>query len=181
MPGILVHICCAPDGLYVMSLLREKYDASGFFYNPNIYPLEEYSLRLKETRRIARILPFHLYEGEYDSQNWEKLIEKFKDEPEKGRRCDICYAIRLHKTAQKANELGINSFTTVMSLSPWKKAYVLNRMGSMFAKKYGLHFLDADFKKKDGFKKSIDLSRRYHLYRQNYCGCRYSKKDKIQT
>ena len=173
---MLVHICCAPDALYVLQLLKDEYEVSGYFYNPNIYPQEEYDLRLEETRKVADTFGASLIEGEYDSQRWYGLTEKFKDEPEKGRRCDICYAMRLEKTAQKAAELGFDVFTTVMSLSPWKKADVLNRQGRMFARRYGLDFLEADFKKKDGFTKSVRMSKDYGLYRQDYCGCEYSRR-----
>jgi predicted adenine nucleotide alpha hydrolase (AANH) superfamily ATPase len=173
---MLVHLCCAPDALYVLSLLKEEYEVCGYFYNPNIHPRQEYDLRLDETRKVARVLDIRLYEGLYDDERWLRITQKFKEEPEKGRRCDVCYAMRLEKTAQKASELGFDIFTTVMSLSPWKKAESLNRMGRMFASRYGIRFLEADFKKKDGFRKSIELSKDHGLYRQNYCGCVYSKK-----
>jgi len=177
MKKILVHICCAPDALFVMGLLKKDYDACGYFYNPNIHPWKEYELRLKETRKVAQTLNFKLIEEIYDDDQWFKITEKYKDEPEKGKRCDICYAMRLKKTAQKASELGFDSFTTVMSLSPWKKADVLNQLGKMFAHKYKINFLEANFKKKDGFRKSIELSKQHGLYRQNYCGCKYSMRE----
>jgi predicted adenine nucleotide alpha hydrolase (AANH) superfamily ATPase len=173
---MLVHVCCAPDALYVIDLLKKDYDVYGYFYNPNIHPEEEYRLRLQETQKVAEILEMSLIEEKYDPENWFELTEKFKAEPEKGRRCDVCYAMRLQRTAQKAAQEGFHIFTTVMSLSPWKKVKVMNRMGRMFAKRYGIDFLVADFKKKDGFKKSIELSKKYALYRQNYCGCIYSKR-----
>lgn len=171
---MLVHICCAPDALYVMDLLRQEYDVTGFFYNPNIHPEKEYTLRLEEARRVAQILDFELIEAEYDKENWLSITDKFKDEPEKGLRCDVCYAIRLDRAAQQASDLGFDIFATVMSLSPLKKAAALNKMGRMFANRYSIDFLDADFKKKDGFKKSVELSKQHQLYRQNYCGCVYS-------
>lgn len=177
-PKILAHLCCAPDALYVVGLLQESYEVIGYFYNPNIHPEEEYRLRLEETRRVARHLEFALVEGEYEADRWFQLTEKFKDEPEKGRRCHICYAWRLNKTAEKAKELGIPLFTTIMSISPWKSSAVLNRIGRMTGRKYGLGFLEADFKKKDGFKKSVLLSKQFGLYRQNYCGCLYSRRTK---
>lgn len=176
VPLILVHICCAPDALYVMSILKDTYEPAGYFYNPNIHPSEEYEFRLEETRKVADSLNFTLFVGEYDKDRWLKITEKFKDEPEKGRRCDICYALRLESTARTASKKNFPSFTTVMSLSPWKKPDVLNRIGRMCASRHNVRFLEADFKKKDGFKKSIELSRHHKLYRQNYCGCVYSKK-----
>jgi len=174
-PKILVHICCAPDGLYVMEILRKDYNVSGFFYNPNIHPFSEYKLRLEETKKVSHLLSFDLIEGDYDAHRWFKITQKYKNEPEKGRRCDICYALRLKKTAETAARLHFDLFTTVMSLSPWKKADVLNRIGKMFGQRHGIDFLEANFKKKDGFRKSVILSRQYGLYRQNYCGCQYSQ------
>jgi predicted adenine nucleotide alpha hydrolase (AANH) superfamily ATPase len=173
-PRILVHVCCAPDGLYVLGLLRQEYDVAGFFSNSNIHPAEEYALRLDEAKKVARILSVPMIEDPCDAGRWLALTRKFKDEPEKGRRCDVCYASRLQRTAQAAARGGFDVFATVMSLSPWKKAAVINRIGRQFGTRYGVRFLEADFKKKDGFKTSIGLSREHELYRQNYCGCLYS-------
>ncbi|MDD8030946.1 MAG: epoxyqueuosine reductase QueH [Acidobacteriota bacterium] len=175
-PELMVHLCCAPDALYVIGLLQPSYKVTGFFYNPNIHPEEEYQLRLEEIRKIAGHLSFELIEGQYQPNLWFKLTEKFQAEPEKGRRCHICYAWRLDQTANKARELGIPLFTTVMSISPWKNSSVLNRMGKMIARKYRIEYLEADFKKKDGFNKSVQLSKQFGLYRQNYCGCLYSQR-----
>jgi predicted adenine nucleotide alpha hydrolase (AANH) superfamily ATPase len=175
-PVILAHLCCAPDALYVVGLLQASYQVTGFFYNPNIHPEEEYDLRLRETRRVASHLGFKLIEGKYDPDRWLQLTEKFKDEPEKGRRCHICYAWRLQATARLAKELGFPLFTTIMSISPWKSAEVLNRIGRLTARKFRLEFLEANFKKKDGFRKSVAMSQAFGLYRQNYCGCLYSRK-----
>lgn len=171
---MLVHICCAPDALYVMGLLGEDYDVSGYFYNPNIHPRQEYERRREETKKVASTLEFDLVEGLYEDSLWHKLTAKFKEEPEKGRRCDVCYALRLARTAQRASELGFDAYATVMSLSPWKKAEVMNKIGKMFGRRYSIEFLEANFKKKDGFKKSVELSRQHGLYRQDYCGCIYS-------
>jgi len=173
-PKILAHICCAPDAIYVIDLLQNDYDVTGFFSNPNIWPAEEYAKRLGETRKVEQILGFELLEDVYDAAHWFEAVDAFKAAPEKGRRCDICYALRLQRAAQKAVSLGTPSFTTIMSLSPWKKADVLNRIGRMLGRKNKIHFLEANFKKKGGFEKSLELSRRHGLYRQNYCGCLYS-------
>ena len=177
-PRILVHICCAPDALYVARYLGENYEVTGFFYDPNIQPKGEYDLRLEEARKVAGMLGVALLEGPYDVDRWLALTLKFKDEPEKGRRCDVCYAMRLQKTAEAARDAGIGMFTTVMSLSPWKKAGTMNRIGRLFASRYKVVFLEADFKKKDGFRKSIVMSREAGLYRQDYCGCLYGKNRK---
>lgn len=170
-PRILVHVCCAPDALYVFGVLKDVYEVTGFFSNSNIQPREEYDLRLDEARKVALDSGVGLIEDDYDPEGWTALTLKFKDEPEKGRRCDVCYAARLGRTAARAAGEGFDAFTTVMSLSPWKKAAVLNRMGRQFAARHRVAFLEADFKKKDGFKKSVDLSRAHGLYRQDYCGC----------
>lgn len=173
-PKILVHICCAPDGLYVMDVLREDYEPVGFFYNPNIHPAEEYRRRLEDAERVCRLKGFPLIVGARDEDRWLELTRKFKDEPEMGRRCDVCYALRLERTGRVAACQGFDLFTTVMSLSPHKKAESINRIGRMFGRRHGLSFLEANFKKQDGFRKSVALSRGLDLYRQDYCGCLYS-------
>ena len=172
---ILVHVCCAPDALFVFGVLKGDYEVSGFFSNSNIQPREEYALRLEEARKVAAASSVPLVEDDYDPDAWIALTSKFKEEPEKGRRCDVCYASRLARTAARAAREGFDAFATVMSLSPWKKAAVMNRIGRQFAARYGIAFLEADFKKKDGFKKSVELSRAHGLYRQDYCGCIYSR------
>jgi len=171
---ILVHVCCAPDALYVLGLLRADYEVTAFFSNGNIHPAAEYAKRLDEARKVAAILGVAWLEDGYDPERWLRLTRTFAAEPEKGRRCDVCYALRLERTARTAAGRGFDYFTTVMSLSPWKKAAVINRIGRQFGTRFGLRFLEADFKKRDGFKKSVDLSRGHGLYRQNYCGCVYS-------
>lgn len=175
-PRLLVHVCCAPDALYVLELLKAEYEVAGFFSNSNIHPREEYELRLAETRKVAAEIGVPLLEDAYEPEAWLALTRKLKDEPEKGRRCDVCYAVRLKRTAEAAARGGFDGFTTVMSLSPWKKADVLNRIGRQFAVRYGLSFLAADFKKRDGFKRSVELSRAHGLYRQSSCGCVYSQR-----
>lgn len=174
-PRFLVHVCCAPDALFVFGVLKDGYEVTGFFSNSNIHPREEYDLRLDEARKVARLSGVPLIEDDYDPEGWIALTAKFKDEPEKGRRCDVCYAARLARTAARAAREGFDAFATVMSLSPWKKAAVMNRIGRQFAARHGIAFLESDFKKKDGFKKSVDLSRAHGLYRQDYCGCVYSR------
>jgi len=173
---ILVHICCAPDALYVLGILKNDFDVSGYFYNPNIHPRKEHDLRLEEARSVAKSLKVTLYEDKYETERWFDITQKFRFEPEKGKRCNICYAMRLEKTALKAKELNFETFTTVMSLSPWKKSDVMNRIGLMFSHRHGINFFEANFKKKDGFRKSVELSKHHGLYRQNYCGCEFSRR-----
>lgn len=175
---ILVHVCCAPDGAYVLRLLQENFEPTAFFYNPNIYPPEEYSLRFQEMIKVVQWLGIPLIEEKPDFDRWFELTKDLKDEPEMGRRCEVCYALRLEKTAIKAATDKFPLFTTVMSLSPWKKSQLLNSLGENLAQKYGVNFLKADFKKKDGFLKSVALSRELGLYRQDYCGCLYSYQER---
>jgi predicted adenine nucleotide alpha hydrolase (AANH) superfamily ATPase len=178
-PKLLVHICCAPDAAYVIGLLRDAHKVTGFFSNSNIQPAGEYDRRLEETRKVAALLGIQLIEDEYAPSLWLERTHKLRHEPEKGRRCDVCYALRLERTARTASALGFDGFTTIMSLSPWKKAAALNRIGKMLGRRFGLKYLEADFKKKDGFRKSVALSRELNLYRQDYCGCVYSRRTQV--
>ena len=175
-PGMLAHVCCGPDALYAIGVLQQEYDVIGVFHNPNIWPPEEYGRRLEEARKVEKILDFQLIEERYVPEAWFEMTAPLKSEPERGRRCDVCYALRLERTALRALALGLPAFATVMSVSPLKKTDVINRIGSRIARKHGLSFLETDFKKKGGFQKSVELSRRYGLYRQNYCGCLYSRR-----
>ncbi len=177
-PRLLLHVCCAPDGLYVAGLLAAEYEVTLWFDNPNIQPREEYDIRVEEARRTAAAEGWPFLEAPYDTERWVRLTRKFRGEPEKGRRCDVCYALRLGRTAETAARLGFDAFTTVMTLSPHKKAAVLNRIGRMFGRRHGVRFVEADFKKKDGFRKSAALSRARGMYRQDYCGCLDSRRTK---
>lgn len=175
-PRLLLHSCCAPDALYVAGLLQTDYRVTAFFYNPNIQPRAEYDLRLADLLKVARAAGLDVVEEPPDEARWLGLTAKFRDEPEMGRRCLVCYAVRLERTAAAAARGGYDAFATVMSVSPHKKAAALNRMGRMFGRRFGLRFLESDFKKKDGFKKSVALSRLHGLYRQDYCGCLSSRR-----
>jgi predicted adenine nucleotide alpha hydrolase (AANH) superfamily ATPase len=175
-PKLLAHICCAPDAAYVIGLLKDTHEVTGFFSNSNIHPAAEFGRRLEEMRKVAALLDIKLIEDVYNPALWLKQTHRLRHEPEKGRRCDVCYALRLERTGQAAAALRFDSFTTIMSLSPWKKAAALNRIGRMLGRRFGVEFLEADFKKKDGFRKSVALSRELYLYRQDYCGCVYSQK-----
>jgi predicted adenine nucleotide alpha hydrolase (AANH) superfamily ATPase len=159
-----------------LNLLKKNYKVTGYFYNPNIHPREEYDKRVEETRKVAATVSVPLIEEEYDPERWFHITQKYRSEPEKGKRCDICYALRLERTARSAEQLQFGTFTTVMSLSPWKKAAVMNRIGRMFARRKRINFFEANFKKGDGFRKSVEMSKNLGLYRQNYCGCEYSRR-----
>lgn len=175
MEKLLLHICCAPDAAYAIEYFGRDYYLIGYFYDPNIHPEEEYRLRLSETKRLSDILSFTLYEGEYDPERWFSITEGMDKEPEGGKRCEICFRMRLERSASFARTMGVDFFSTVLTVSPHKDAKLINRIGREVAGRFGLRFLEADLKKKDGFKKSIILSKKYGLYRQNYCGCVYSK------
>ena len=175
-PKMLLHICCAPCSTAVIERLKDEFDITGYFYDPNIHPYEEYLRRLEETKRLYIAIGIPLIEAQYDAEIWFKLTENFKHELEGGKRCEVCYDMRLEKAAEFAKENGFDIFTTVLSISPRKKAETINNIGRRLAEKYGIKFYGADFKKKDGFKRSLELSRKYNLYRQDYCGCIYSKR-----
>jgi uracil-DNA glycosylase family 4 len=170
-PGILLHICCAPDATSVFERLNARFRVTGFFYNPQIEPKAEYDKRLAETMKVARALGFELIAGEYDLDRWIQAVRGLETEPEKGKRCEVCYAFRLEETARLARQKGFEYFTTTLSVSPHKSFEWLKGMGEALSRKYGVRFLAEDFKKQDGFKRSLELSEELNLYRQDYCGC----------
>ncbi len=171
---IFFHICCAPDATVTIERLNPDYNVTGFFYNPNIHPGEEYNFRINEMRWLARMLGIPLIEGEYERSYWFSLIKGLEEEPEGGKRCEVCIRMRLEKTAALACQEGFPIFGTALTVSPHKNAPLINRIGLELANRYGLTFLETDFKKGDGFKRSVELSMAYGLYRQKYCGCIYS-------
>ncbi|MEK7850415.1 MAG: epoxyqueuosine reductase QueH [Deltaproteobacteria bacterium] len=174
-PEMLLHTCCAPCSTYVLELLMEVFDLTLYFYDPNIHPKEEYEKRRDEMRGYAERFSIHFVEGPYDVERWFESTMAHKKDAEGSGRCLICYEMRLRETARFAGDNGFEYFGTVLSISPHKRAEKINEIGLSLAKEYGIKYLEADFKKRDGFKKSIELSRRYGLYRQDYCGCVYSK------
>lgn len=176
-PTVLIHACCAPDATVVIERMREDYDITIYFYNPNIQPESEYKLRVEEMKRLATEMNIACEIGPYDFRRWLKMARGMKHLPEGGKRCEICFKMRLEQTAQKAAAENFDFFTTVLTVSPHKDAALINAMGREIGAKYQVKFIEENFKKKDGFKRSIELSRIYSLYRQNYCGCIYSKRD----
>lgn len=171
---LLLHVCCAPDATAVVERLSGSYSVIAFFYNPCIHPEEEYRKRLSEAKKVAEIMGFELIEGEYDVKKWEEEIRGLEDEPEGGKRCWRCYHMRLERTSSCARQLGIKLFTTTLSISPHKNFEKIREIGDDIARMNGLRFIGENFKKMDGFKRSVELSRSLGLYRQNYCGCRFS-------
>lgn len=172
---LLLHTCCAPCSPHVIEILQREFDVSIFFYNPNIHPFEEYQVRLEEMRQFCSKVPVALLVGEYDADRWFQMVEGMETEEEGGKRCELCYGMRLEKTARFAQSNGFEHITTTLTVSPHKMAAIINRIGREWAGTCDVNFYEADFKKRDGFKKSCELSKKYGFYRQNYCGCTYSK------
>ena len=154
-------------------LQSDGYSITGYFCNPNIHPVEEYMSRLSVAKEVSRLLNFELLEGPYDSRQWFEMLSGFADESEGKKRCAGCFRMRLEVTWKKALESGIPFFTTTMTVSPHKNAAIINPIGKEIG---GRSFLERDFKKKDGFKKTINFAKKHKLYRQDYCGCEYSKR-----
>ncbi|RLE17581.1 MAG: hypothetical protein DRJ14_06125 [Acidobacteria bacterium] len=171
---LLLHICCAPDAAWIPEKLEQDYEVTCFFYNPNIYPAKEHEKRASEMRRLAKAKGYRLAEPPFDPEIFEKRTAHLRYQPEKAGRCSICYRIRLEETARFAHENGYDLFATVLTVSPHKLVDRINRIGETVAEKYGITYLPSDFKKEDGFKKSVEESRNYNLYRQDYCGCESS-------
>jgi predicted adenine nucleotide alpha hydrolase (AANH) superfamily ATPase len=169
---VALHICCAVCAAgAVERLLQEGHQVSGFFYNPNIHPEEEYQRRLLNARQVARELGFTLSEGLYAPEEWYQAVKSLEDEPEGGKRCPVCFRIRLEKTYQFMQESGCEAFATTLTMGSNKSAELIGRLGQEIG---GEKFLSRDFKKKDGIKRAGELARQWGLYRQHYCGCVYS-------
>jgi predicted adenine nucleotide alpha hydrolase (AANH) superfamily ATPase len=175
-PKLLLHICCAPDEAYAVDLIKDDYDLHCFFCNPNIFPSEEYDLRLSEAKKAAKIYGVPFTWDEYDYNLWTEAVKGLTDTPEGGARCRACFLLRLTRAAEACASMGWPAFGTVMSVSPHKKAPMLDEAGTEAASIHNVSYVPFDFKKKDGFRKSVILSERLGLYRQNYCGCELSQK-----
>lgn len=182
IPKLLLHSCCAPCSSYVLEYLSQYFHITIFYYNPNISYEEEYQKRISEQQRLIQELPvkntIHFLQGEYEPDRFYQLAKGLEQAPEGGERCFRCYELRLEETAKLAKEQGFDYFTTTLSISPHKNAAKLNELGEMLSQKYDTPYLCADFKKKNGYKRSIELSKEYQLYRQDYCGCIYSKENR---
>lgn len=178
---LLLHSCCAPCSSYVLEYLSQYFYITVFYYNPNIYPPQEYDTRLKEQKRLVSQmpvpLPVQVAEGVYEPERFFEMAEGMEQLPEGGERCFRCYGLRMRKAAEYAAAHGFDYFTTTLSISPLKNAGKLNEIGLKLAEETGVPYLLSDFKKKNGYKRSIELSAEYGLYRQNYCGCVYSRRE----
>lgn len=177
--SLLLHSCCAPCSSYVLSYLNRYFNITVFYYNPNITNRDEYLKRKQEQIRLISELPainkINILDADYNPEKFFEISKGLEDCREGGERCFKCYELRLKTTAESAKINGFDYFCTTLTISPLKNAQKINEIGSMLGDKYGVSFLPSDFKKKEGFKKSIELSGIYNLYRQNYCGCIYSK------
>ncbi len=178
---LLLHSCCGPCSSYVLTYLLDYFDITVFYYNPNIQPIDEYQKRLTEQIKVINAISknkIKIVTLEYDEQEFFQKVKGLEEEKEGGKRCPICYRLRLEKTAEYAKEHGFDYFTTTLSVSPYKHSDILNNIGKSLETKYQIPYLYSDFKKKDGYKKSIELSKKYNIYRQDYCGCIYSLKER---
>ena len=181
--GLLLHACCAPCSSTVLERLGNFFNISILYYNPNITNKDEYEKRLEEIRKFTSSFdtkyPIEVISGRYEPKEFFDIARGLENEPERGKRCYKCYELRLRETAKIAKEKGFDYFTTTLSLSPYKDAKWINEIGEELEKELEVKFLYSDFKKKNGYKRSIELSNEFNLYRQDYCGCVYSVRDKI--
>lgn len=186
-PALFLHSCCAPCSSYVLEYLCQYFKITVFYYNPNISSSQEYRRRVEEQKRLiaayneeggalpmGRVLPIEIVEGDYEPELFFKMAKGLEDCPEGGERCFRCFELRLRETAGQAAQGNFDYFATTLTISPLKNAEKINEIGQRLSAEYGVSWLPSDFKKKDGFKRSIELSAKYGLYRQNYCGCAYS-------
>lgn len=173
-PRLLLHVCCAPCLVYPVRLLQKDFEVVAYFYDPNIHPKEEYDLRLNEARSWAAQHELVLLETPYDTDRWFQAVRGYEKEPERGKRCAICFSLRLDQTAAYAVAHHFDIFTTVLTISSKKDSKQVNDIGKKIGEKYGIPFLEADFKKSGGALKALELSKFYSLRRQTYCGCIYS-------
>lgn len=181
-PTLLLHSCCAPCSSYVLEYLSQFFSITLLYYNPNISPRKEYEKRVEEQRRLIEALPaknpVRFVEGVYDAGIFFDAVKGLEHIPEGGDRCFVCYELRMREAARLAAEGGYDYFATTLSISPLKNAQKINEIGERLEAEYGVKHLPSDFKKKNGYKRSVELSGIYGLYRQNYCGCVFSKKER---
>ena len=178
-PRLLLHSCCAPCSSYTLEYLSRYFDITVYYFNPNISPKQEFDKRFEEQKRLISQMPFKnsvtLVEGDYNYDDFLEIAKGLENVPEGGERCFRCYKMRLESTARLAKEQGFDYFCTTLSISPLKNSQKINEIGFGLEEKYGVKWLPSDFKKREGYKRSIQLSREYSLYRQNFCGCVFSK------
>lgn len=174
-PRLLLHTCCGPCALGVIDRLKNDYEITCYFYNPNIHPEAEYGFRLDQAREMSKITKVSFIDDEYDIDIWFEKAKGLENEPEGGKRCEICFLKRLQRTGGKAKLFGADYFATTLTIGPQKNATLINAIGKRVSMEVGVAFLEGDWKKNEGFKRSVELSRKYGLIRQDYCGCKYSR------
>ena len=182
VPKLLLHSCCAPCSSYVLEYLSDYFEITVFYYNPNIFPESEYTKRILEQQMLIQDMKFRhpvsFLAGSYDRERFYDIARGLEHLKEGGERCFKCYELRLEEAAKVAKEIEYDYFTTTLTISPMKNAEKLNEIGEKISKRYGVEYLQSDFKKKNGYKRSIELSKEYGLYRQDYCGCEFSFRDR---
>ena len=180
-PSLLLHSCCGPCSTSVLELLSDYFKVTLLYYNPNIYPSDEYYKRLEEQKKVLDKVngrfEIKFLEGRYDPSEYFDAVKGVEHLPEGSQRCFNCYELRLKEAAQFAKNLNMDYFATTLSVSPYKNAQIINELGEKIANEYGVLHLPNDFKKKDGYKKSVELSKSWNIYRQDYCGCPFSKRE----
>ena len=172
---LLLHSCCAPCSSYVISYLANYLDITVFYYNPNIDTLEEYQTRVQEQLRLCKTFGVEVIVSDHCKQDFINAVKGLENEKEGGARCVVCFKLRLNKTAEMAKQKNFDYFATTLTVSPLKNASLINAIGEEMGRESGVKYLPSDFKKKGGYLRSIELSKQYDLYRQNYCGCEFSK------
>ena len=175
MKKLLLHSCCGPCSTQVIDVLKDDYDITIYYYNPNIDTDEEYQHRLSEQKRYCEKVGVCVIEDGYDPDKFYSAVRGLEKEREGGARCPVCFRLRLKQTAVKAKELGYDCFETTLTVSPHKNSQIINAIGKEIEREESIEFLEGNYKKKDGYKKSIELAKKYNLYRQNYCGCKFAK------
>lgn len=182
IPTLFLHSCCAPCSSYVLEYLSKYFAITVFYYNPNIYPDEEYYKRVEEQKefikRLPTLHPIEFVEGNFDKEAFYRMAKGMEELPEGKERCFACYELRLRETAEYAKRLEMDYFTTTLSISPLKNAGKLNEIGKRLSEEYGVKYLFSDFKKRNGYKRSVELSKEYGMYRQDYCGCVFSMRER---
>lgn len=175
MKKLLLHSCCGPCSTHVIDVLKNEFDLTIFYSNSNIFPQIEYEKRLAEQKRYAKIVGIKVVDDVYNEEEFLEFVKGLEKEKEGGKRCEACFEFRLRRTAKFAKENGFDAFTTTLTVSPHKNSRVINEVGQKISQQEGVEYYAGNFKKQDGYKKSVELAKKYDLYRQNYCGCRFSR------
>lgn len=181
IPTLLLHSCCGPCSTYVLEYLSNYFKISVLYYNPNIYPSEEYFFREDEQKRLIEKMtpkyPIDFIPSDYDPKEYYSKVHGYQNEKEGGKRCELCFDLRIRQAGVVAKKMGFDYFTTTLSISPHKNSQLLNQIGAKISEEVGVDYLFSDFKKKNGFKRSVELTEEFDMYRQDYCGCIFSMRE----